>query len=195
MPVKTNTTGKKKKKVVHADAARDIRKALPSWKQAFPALGPSPLAPGSRGPGWAIRFSSPEVQQSITAHLISFPADTACFLPLIKKINKGIGHIRFTSIIAHVVLITVIKSYLPQISGWKCHDPQLKTHCKFYIFQLHSFSSFTKKSGKAIFLCLIGLEVSLIAIYQKKMHFVISWNTLKEVHFPFVFKMNDCLFL
>lgn len=149
MPVKTNTTGKKKKKVVHADAARDIRKALPSWKQAFPALGPSPLAPGYRGPGWAIRFSSPEVQQSITAHLISFPADTACFLPLIKKINKGIGHIRFTSIIAHVVLITVIKSYLPQISGWKCHDPQLKTHCKFYIFQLHSFSSFTKKKWQS----------------------------------------------
>ena len=36
---------------------------------------------------------------------------------LIKKINKGIGHIRFTSIFAHVVLITVIKSYLPQILG------------------------------------------------------------------------------
>lgn len=99
-------------------------------------------------------------------------------LPLIKKINKGIGHIRFTSIIAHVVLITVIKSYLSQISGWKCHDLQLKTHWKFHIFQLHSFSFFTK-SGRAIFFWLIGLEVSLIAIYQQKCTFLFlatSWK-------------------
>lgn len=46
-----------------------------------------------------------------------------------------------------------------------------------------------------MFLWLLGLEGFLIAIYQQKMHYFISWNTLTEVHFPFVFKMNDRLFL
>lgn len=45
-----------------------------------------------------------------------------------------------------------------------------------------------------MFLWLLGVEGFLIAIYQQKMHFFISWNTLTEVHFPFVFKMNGRLF-
>lgn len=90
----------------------------------------------NRDPWRAMKFSSPQVQQSIRP--ISSPSRQIKYsLPLIKKINKGIGHIRFTSIIAHVVLITIIKSYLPQISGQKCHDLQLETHWKFYIFELH----------------------------------------------------------
>lgn len=80
-------------------------------------------------------------------------------MSLIKKINKVREHIRFASIIAHVVLITVIKSYLFKIVGWKCHDLQLKTHWRelstlFDYFKTVKFKSTVKiifkKSLKAI---------------------------------------------
>lgn len=78
MPAKTNSAGGKK--VAHADAARDVRKAIPIWK-CVPSFG-SRLTfwpQVNRDSGWTVRLPTPNMQQSITAHLISFPADKTSF--------------------------------------------------------------------------------------------------------------------
>lgn len=72
MPGKTNPTGKKKK-VVHADATRDTRKAIPSWKQVFPALGPSPSGPRLTGT-LGEQSGSPVTKCSRASQRISSPS-------------------------------------------------------------------------------------------------------------------------
>lgn len=136
VPEKTNPTERKRKKslLMQMICGKRYKQSHSQLETSVPSFGSITFWPQvNRDSWWAIRFSSPRGQQS--GRPTSSPSrQIKHSLPLIKKINKGIGHIRFTSIIAHVVLITVIKSYLPQISGRKCHDLQLKTHWKFYIF-------------------------------------------------------------
>lgn len=142
--------------------------SLPAESKCLTLWTPEIMASVGHDSLWAVKLCSPIVRQrqAITTQLLSFRADRALLL-LIKKINKESGHTRFTSIIAYVVLITVIKCYLSWISGWRCRDLHLKAHCVFCMWCLLSFPPFTSKETK---LDSCGrLAVPLLPAHQEKL--------------------------